>query len=357
MNQMRAILTYRLRRIIAVAVLLFIVSSLGYMVLEGYSPLEAVYMTAITLSTVGFGEVKPLSPVGRLFTIGVIIVGVGTGAYLFSTLAEYIVAGEFTGVLRQRRMLQRLSELRDHYIVCGFGRVGEQVALELHGQGLPLVVVDKDPAVADHCDRHNIPYVIGDATEDETLIEVGIERARGLVAVLDTDADNVFVVLSARSLNPNLMIVARAATESTESKLLKAGADRVVSPYVMAGHRLVSLLLRPNVVHFLDTALRSKDLELWLEEIVIHPDSPLVGKTLEEAEIRKRTGANVLAIIRPAEHRLVDWSPQLRLQSGDVLIVLGKEEQLAALAALAKDTRLVRPSRWREVMSQLVESG
>ncbi len=356
MNNVRHVLTYRLRRILAIALLLFLLSTVGYMLLEGFSPVEAIYMTVITLSTVGFGEVRPLSTVGRLFTVGVIIIGVGTGAYLFGTLAEYIVAGELTGTLRQRRMMQKLAQLQEHYIVCGFGRVGEQVALELHRQGLPLVVVDMDPAVMEHCDRHGIPYVIGDATEDETLRQAGIERARGLVAVLDSDADNVFVVLSARTLNPNLMIVARAATENTERKLLKAGADRVVSPYTMAGHRLVSLLLRPNVIHFLDTALRSRDLELWLEEIEIHENSFLVGQTLEEAQIRTRTGANVLAIIRPAERRLVDWSPQLRLQGGDVLIVLGRQEQLAALAALAGDTRAVRPSHWREIMSQLIDT-
>ena len=350
---MRNGLTSRLRSILIIALTLFLVSTMGYILLEGYTPIEAIYMTVITLSTVGFGEVRPLSDAGRLFTVGVIIVGVGTGAYLFGTLAEYIVAGELTGTLRQRRMAQKLAQLSNHYIVCGFGRVGEQVAMELHAQRLPLVVVDKDPAIVDHCDRHDIPYVIGDATEDETLRRAGIERARGLVAVLDTDADNVFVVLSARALNPDLMIVARAATEDAERKLLKAGADRVVSPYVMAGNRLVSLLLRPNVVHFLDTALRSAELELWLEEVEIHPHSPLVGKTLEEAQIRSRTGANVLAIVRPSEHRMVDWSPQLRLQAGDVLITLGRQDQVAALAQLAGDTRAVRPSHWREVMSQL----
>ncbi len=350
---MRNTLTERLRSILIVAFSLFLVSSAGYMLLEGYTPVEAVYMTVITLSTVGFGEVRPLSDAGRLFTVGVIIVGVGTGAYLFSTLAEYIVAGELTGNLRQRRMAKKLAKLREHYIVCGFGRVGEQVAMELHAQRLPLVVIDQNPAVMDHCDRYDIPYVIGDATDDDTLRQAGIERARGLVAVLDTDADNVFVVLSARALNPNLMIVARAATEDAERKLLKAGADRVVSPYVMAGNRLVSLLLRPNVVHFLDTALRSAELELWLEEIEVHPDSPLVGKTLEEAQIRSLTGANVLAIVRPSEHRMVDWSPHLRLQAGDILITLGRQDQVAALAQLAGDTRAVRPSHWREVMSQL----
>ncbi len=349
-------LARRLERIFGVAVLLFLASTVGYMWLENYPLVDALYMTAITLSTVGFGEVHPLSTVGRIFTIGVIIVGVGTGAYLFSTLAEYIIAGELEGTLRQRRMMRVLEKMRNHYIVCGYGRVGEQVAQELHTQGMPFVVVEQDPAVVERCERRGVPYVIGDATEDDTLRQAGIERARGLVAVLDTDADNVFVVLSARTLNPNLMIVARATTEDAERKLLKAGADRVVSPYLMAGYRIVSLLVRPNVIHFLDTALHSQDLELWLEEIEIMPGSSLVGKTLGEAAIRTRTGANILAIIRPTEHRLIDWSPEVELRSGDILIVLGKKEQLEELARLAGDERLIRPARWRDLMKELRRS-
>ncbi len=354
---MNRTLTQRLRNVLGVAVLLFLGSIAGYMILEGYTLLEALYMTVITLSTVGFGEVRPLSPAGRLFTVGVIMVGVGTGAYLFSTLADYIVAGELAGTLRQRRMARMLARLHDHYIVCGFGRVGEQVVQELRRQNLPFVVIDRNPDVGERCERHNIPYIIGDATDDEILRQAGIDRARGLVAVLDTDADNVFVVLSARTLNPKLMIVARATTEDAEHKLLKAGADRVVSPYTMAGYRIVSLLTRPNVIHFLETALYSANLELWLEEVEIAPTSPLVGKTLEEAAIRNVTGANVLAIIRPAEHRLIEWSPTVRLQAGDVLIVLGKKEHLERLADLAGDRRLVRPDRWRRLMKDLRREG
>ncbi len=345
----------RLRRILGVAVALFVVSTVGYMWLEGYTLVEALYMTVITLSTVGFSEVRPLSAVGRLFTVGVIIVGVGTGAYLFSTLADYIVAGELAGTLRQRRIAKMLEKLHHHYIVCGYGRVGEQVAHELRRQNMPFVVIDQNPEIIERCERHGVPYLLGDATDDEVLLQAGIERARGLVAVLNTDADNVFVVLSARALNPNLMIVARATSDDAERKLLKAGADRVVSPYTMAGYRIVSLLTRPHVIHFLDTALHSANLELWLEEIEVVPGSPLVGQTLEEAAIRNVTGANVLAIIRPAEQRLIEWSPTVRLEAGDVLIVLGKKEQLERLADLAGDRRLVRPARWRALMEELRE--
>jgi len=344
-------LTRRLERIVALAVLLFFVSVGGYMWLEGYSLVDAVYMTAITLSTVGYGEVRPLSDMGRLFTVGVIIVGVGTGAYLFSTIAEYIVAGEFQGTLKQRRVMRAIKKLRDHYVICGYGRVGQQVAEELRTLGLPFVVVDRDREAIERCEQRQLLFVEGDATEDDVLRQAGIGRARGLVAVLNTDADNVFVVLSARSLNPDLMIVARATTEDTERKLLKAGADRVVSPYVMAGYRMASLLMRPNVITFLDTAMRSQDLELWIEEIEVSPESALVGQTLAEANIRSLTGANVLAIVRGREHRLVDWSPELRLEANDILIVLGKRGQLEALARLAGDKRFARPSRLHQAIA------
>ncbi len=350
---LRAPLTRRLERVLAVAILLIIVSVVGYMWIEGYPLLDALYMTVITLSTVGFGEVRPLSPLGRAFTILIILVGVGTGAYLFGTIVEYLVAGELMETWRQRRIMRALEALQEHYIVCGYGRVGEQVVTELLSLGLPCVVIDQDRTAVERCERRGLPFVEGDATEDEVLRQAGIERARGLVAVLDTDADNVFVVLSARSLNQELMIVARATTEDAERKLLKAGADRVVSPYAMAGYRIVSLLVRPHVVGFLDTAMRSQNLELWLEEIVVSPQSPLIGQTLAEADIRVHTGANVLAIIRGPDHHVVDWSPELRLEANDVLIVLGKQEQLEALAELARSPRFTRVPPLHELIGEV----
>jgi len=343
-------LTRQLSRILLVVVLLFLASVVGFMWIEGYPLLDAVYMTVITLSTVGFGEVHPLSPAGRVFTIAVILLGVGTGAYLFRTIAEYVIAGELAGTLRQRRIMRAIEKLQDHYLVCGYGRVGQQVTTELQSLGFPFVVIDRDRAAIERCEQRGIPFVEGDATEDQVLRRAGIERARGLVAVLDSDADNVFVVLSARSLNPNLMIVARATSEDVERKLLKAGADRVVSPYIMAGYRIASLLVRPHVVGFLDTALHSQDLELWLEEIVVSPESPLVGQSLAEANIRAHTGANVLAIIRGPQHRVVDWSPELQLEPNDILIVLGKPAQLEALAELAGSRRFPRVSRLHELV-------
>jgi len=315
--------------------LVLAVSVLGYMRLEGYTLTEAVYMAVITLSTVGYGEVRPLSPVGRWFTIGVIVVGVGTGAYVFGALVDYIVSGQLQARFQERQRMRALAAMKDHVVVCGFGRVGQQVVAELQAMGEPVVVIDRNPEVLERCERKGVLSVEGDATDDEVLLQAGIERAKGLVTVLESDADNLFVVVSARTLNPRLQVVTRATTEAAARKLRRAGADRVVEEYAMAGHRIVSHLLRPHVIDFLDAALRTEELELWLEEIRVAEGSPLVGKTLAEANIRSLTGANVLAVARHQDERIVDWSPQLRLQAGDILIALGRREQLEALVALA----------------------
>ncbi len=332
-------LRIRLQYSLSFALLLFFISMVGYRWLEDFSWSEAFYMTIITLSTVGFGEVRPLTPEGRIFTALVIVIGVIIIAVLFSTLTEYVIAGELTGSINKRRLMQKINNLKEHYIVCGFGRVGEQVTAELLNLGMPCIVVDQNKIAIEQCEHLQLNYVEGDATENETLLQAGIERARGLVAALSSDADNVFVVLSARSLNPDLTIVGRSTGEESEDKLRMAGADRVVSPYRMAGYRIVNQLTRPHVTDFLDTAMRSKGLDLWLEEIRVAPQSILVSQSMGDAEIRSKTGANILSILRGEHHQLLDWSPELRLQAEDMLIVVGNPEELKALADLAEDTR------------------
>ncbi len=331
----RARLASRRVRLTLWVLVVFLASVLGYVLLEGYTLAEAVYMVVITLSTVGYGEVQPLSPAGRWFTVGVIVVGVGTGAYVFTALVDYIVSGQLQARFQERQRMKALENLRDHVVVCGFGRVGQQVVAELRAIGVPVVVIDHNPDVLERCERQGVLSVAGDATDDDVLLQAGIARAKGLVTVLESDADNLFVVVSARTLNPRLQVVTRATTETAARKLRRAGAARVVEEYAMAGHRLVSHLLRPHVIDFLDAALRTEDLALWLEEIRVTAASPLVGKTLAETDIRSLTGANVLAVARHQDERIVDWSPRLRLQAGDILIALGRREQLAALASLA----------------------
>ncbi len=340
-------LLQRMRRLLLFLVVLVIAGTIGYILLEGFRPLDAFYMTIITISTVGFQEVRPLSDAGRIFTTILVLIGVGAGAYTFGTIAEFLIAGELAGTLKRRRIMRAIERLHGHYIICGYGRVGEQVARGLADEGIPCVVVDQASEAVQRCEQCGILYVMGDATEDETLLQAGITRARGLVAVLDNDAENVFVVLSARSLNPDLIIIARATTKEAESKLRKAGADGVLSPYQLAAHRIVRELTRPHVMIFLEKAM-GNDPELYMEEVRIHPSSELVGKTLGEAELRTRTGANVLSILRGEDEHVMDWAPDLALQAEDVMVVLGRPEQIAALARLAGDEQhLSRVSRRR----------
>jgi len=330
----------RLRQIVLVFVLLVVSSVVGYILIEGYSLIDAIYMTVITLSTVGFGEVQPLSPLGRVFTSAVVLVGVGTAAFLFSTIADYIVAGHLGGSVRMRHVMRTIDKLQEHTIVCGYGRVGEHVSRELDALGVPFVVIEQNAEALERCEECNFLFIAGDATADDTLRQAGIERARGLVAALNSDADNVFVVLSARVLNPDLTIVTRAASGDAEHKLRTAGADRVISPYQIAGHRIVRQLTRPHVISFLETAM-GRDLEFFLEEIQVASESSLVGQSMREADLRLETGANVLSVIREGGQPLTDWSPELQLEANDILIVLGKQEQLKALAELAGDSRVV----------------
>ncbi len=339
---MNKVLRNRLLYSILIAWLLFAISVIGYLWIEDFTLSEALYMTMITLSTVGFGEVKPLSPEGRIFTAIIILIGIVVIAILFSILTEYIIAGELTGTLKKKRMNKKISSLKDHYIICGYGRIGEHVALELNNLKQPFVVIDQDKAAIEHCENADFIYLEGDATNDEVLLQAGITNAVGLVAALNSDADNVFVVLSARSLNPTLTIVARSTQEATEHKLRKAGANRVVSPYNMAGYRIVNQLIRPHVTFLLDIAMRSQGLDLLLDEIEIAEHSLLIGQSIHEANLRARTGANVLTILRGEDHQVVDWSPNLEFQARDMLIVIGKPEELRRLAVLSGDDRYIK---------------
>ncbi len=310
--------------------------TLGYHLIEGWSILDSLYMTAITLTTVGFGELHPLSPAGRVFTIVLIVGGLGILGFISSALVNSLASGELRERFLSRRRKQMLEKLRDHDIVCGFGRMGQHVCNELAQQEKPFVVIDADPAKVTQAAEMGYIVLQGDATMEETLIKAGVHRARGLFAVINSDASNVFTVLTARALEPDLIIVARVNENETISKLKRAGANEVISPYLIGGRRMVHYMEQPGVVDFLDVVMRSSELELRMEEVAITPESPLAGKTLGEAALRSTCGVNVLSLHLPDEGLITNPGSDTVLTIGTHLIALGTKEQLKKLEQITK---------------------
>lgn len=323
-----------LYRLIIPGLLLFLIliaGVVGYKTIEGWSYIDSLYMVVITLSTVGFREVHDLSSAGRIFTIVIIVLGVSTAIFLLSQLLELIIEGQIVGYRRRRKMENSINELKDHYIICGFGRVGHQVAVELAALRIPFVVLDVKPETAEELGAKNIPYIIGDITMDKILIDGGIKRAKGLIASADSDTDNVFVTLSARVINPKLSIIARASSMDAEEKMKKAGADRVISPYFIAGKRMAAVATKPIAIDFLDTVLHSEHVEMELREFKLTADCTLSEKTLGEANIRQQSGAFIMAIRKSSGEFNLQPIAQTKLEVGDILVAIGTPHQLDLL--------------------------
>ncbi len=305
----------------------------GYLVL-GFSLLDAVYQTVTTITTVGFREVHPLGTAGKIFTIVLILAGVGTALYAFGVVLETLVEGHLRRHFERRRMEREIARMAGHTIVCGWGRVGRAVTGYLTGLGASVVVVDHDPLrVAE------VPVLAltGDVTDDDVLRKAGIMRAKSLVTAINTDAENVYVTLSARALRPDLVIVARARTEASEAKLRRAGATRVVNPQRIGGQRIAAAALQPNVVEFLDVVMHDGSLEFRLEEVLVGSGSRLAGHTLAEADLGRTTGALVLAL-RDERGSFVTNPPLgTRIAAGQVLIAIGTRQQLAGLQRAASE--------------------
>jgi voltage-gated potassium channel len=319
-----------------VLVVIITLATLGYTQIEHWRLLDALYMITITLATVGFKEVGPMSDVARIMTMALIIFGVGTVGYTVGQLVEMTVNGEIADYRGKRRMYRKMKELKDHYIICGYGRVGHQVTLEFDAEKVPYVVIDSKAETAKELDSKGTPYIIGDMSQDDLLESAGIERAKGLVACADSDTSNVFVTLSARVLNPKIFIIARASNLATETKLIKAGANRVISPYYIAGNRMASMAIRPIALDFLDTVMHSENVELALEEHAVDNNSAVVGRTLAELNIKQKTGANVLAIKHITGKFDLQPTANTRIEKEDVLVTLGTKTQLNNLKEMIK---------------------
>ena len=323
----------------ALYVLLLAIGSGGYIVIEGWPWTDSVYMTVITVSTVGFGEIRPLSPRGRVLTGGLIILGVSTTAYAFSTLADLIVAGEFRSLIWRKRMQNRIDKMNGHFIVCGYGRVGKHVVNELLANNVPLVVIEILANLGPDLENLGVIPVEGNATDDTALIRAGIEKASGICCCLPNDSDNVYVALTARALSPNLTIISRANSHESERKLQIAGVDHVINPYVTSGRRMARQLIHPNILKFMDVVMHRGEVDILIEDIGVSERSTLRDQTIADTEVRKRLGANILAVRRPDGETFVNPDVEFALRAGDTLIALGTPEQLDHLATEAGDLR------------------
>jgi voltage-gated potassium channel len=305
--------------------------TVGYHVVEGMTFFDAFYMTLITISTVGFSEIKPLSPIGRAVTMVIIVMGISTLTYSLGQVLRIFVEGELLRILGRRKLENRIQALKDHYIVCGYGRIGEVIGRELGRDKTPFVVVEQDAAKVSQLEKAGLLYLEMDATSEEALVRAGIERARGLVTAVTSDADNVFITLTARGLRNDLFILSRASDQKNEDKLLRAGATRVVCPYLIGGRRMAQQLTRPTVIDFIDTAMVERDMGLRMEEEVIGADSPMAGRSLVESRLRQDYGVIVVAIKPRSGEMIFNPLPTQKLTAGDVIVLLGKQEDLERL--------------------------
>lgn len=305
--------------------------TVGFTVIEGYAPFDAFYMTLITITTVGYTEVHPLSHAGRIFNSFVIFFGVTTMFFAIGAMTQSIIQlelGEYFGKRRHRRMIEKLDR---HFIICGYGRVGRNAATELQRSGVPFVVVDREPARAEKAMQAGMLAVAADSTRDETLRSLGVTRARGLVSALATDADNLFVILSAKNLNPQLYVATRAGEEEAEEKLRRAGADAVFAPYTAAGYRLAQAVLRPHVFQFFDVATRSMGLDVDIEQVRVPEVSEFSSRSLQQTGIRRELGVIVLAIRKSDGRMLFNPPAETVISGGDFLIVMGEPKNLRTL--------------------------
>lgn len=313
-----------------IGVLLF-AGSTGFRVLEGWSWFDGLYMTLITMTTVGYGEVHELSEAGKVFNAFLITASFMAGGFLLVTFTQTMLEFELGKLLGRRRMERELNKMKNHYIICGAGRVGRTVAREFRSSNIPCVIIEVDGARADWAEKDEIPVVIGSGMTEETLAQARIEQAAGLVAAVTSDADNLYIVLTARGMREDLKIIARASEETAIPKLKRAGATEVVSPYHFVGHRIAQLFLHPHVMDFADTAFGSSDIDLKIEEVEVNGQSVLAGKTLANCNVRQQTGVMVLALKKANGTLQFNPPPDSVIDRGDYLIVVGGSEHLRKL--------------------------
>lgn len=309
--------------------IIIIVGTLGYHVIEGWNFLESLYTTIQTISTVGYGDYTPQTWEGKLFTIILIIFGVGTMLYTVGMLAETMVEGRLRALAGKGKQDKMIKNIKNHYIVCGCGRIGHLICRELKADKMDFVVIDGDPEVIQRIEEEGFVYYRGDATQDKSLLAAGIKRAKGIVCVLPTDAENLYVILTAKELNPDIYILSRSEEEESEHRLLRAGADRVMSPYTLGGMRMAMAILRPAMLDFIEITTRRQSLELRMEEISVCDGSPIIGKSLEESEIRHEFGLIIVAVKKDSGKMMFNPLANYVIEKGDKLIAMGEDDNVS----------------------------
>lgn len=320
-------------------IMILVVGVIGYSTFLNVNLLDALYMTVITISTVGFQEVAVMTPEAKLFSILIIFLGLSFVGYLFTSLAAFLLEGSMKEILKKRRINNKMKSLENHYILCGAGETGANVIRQFEKKHVPYIVIDNNKERVAALIERGVMALYGDATNEEALIEAGILKARGLISSLSNDADNVFTVLTSRSLNKDLHIIARSIDDHASEKLMRAGANRTISPNEIGGRRMAALMLQPTVISFLDLITHAGDVELDLDEVVLFPGSEFIGLSLKEARIPDKTGLVILAIQKSGTKEMI-FNPgsETILQNGDSMIVLGKSERVLVLKKLSKDS-------------------
>lgn len=329
------------RRLATLAILLAVTltaGTLGFVLIANYSPFDAFYMTVITIATVGYFEVHALSTAGRVFNIFLILFGVSIMFYAVGVVTQTALETSFSDLFQKRRAKKMIDSLKDHFILCGFGRVGRGAAAELQRTGVPFLVMDRNEERVERAIKAGMLAVHADSTRDEMLIEAGVKRARGLVAALSSDADNLFLILSAKGLNPHLAVSARVAEEASEAKMRRAGADAVFMPYAITGYRLAQSILRPHVYEFLDITASTSNLglEIGIEQVLISDGSSMATRSLRDLQLRRDLGVIVLAIRRANGQMEFNPAADAVVDQGDHLIVMGKNEDVRKLEELIR---------------------
>ena len=320
---------------IGLLIVVALCGTLGFHYIEGWAWFDGFYMTITTMATVGYGEIHPLSHAGRIFNSCLIVASVIGAGFTIATFSQALLEFEFGKVFGRRRMERELAKLSDHYIVCGAGRVGRTVVRELRARGQDCVIIEKDPARARWAEDEKIPVIVGNASSEEMLVRARIDRARGFVAAVSSDAENLYIILTARGFRSDLQIIARASEEEATSKLLRAGATQVISPYFFVGRRIAQLFLRPNVLDFIDTAFGTERLDIEIGEVKIPERSALAGKKLADSMIRQEAGVIVLAVKNGEGKMAFNPAEDSIIRPGDCLIVIGGDDRLKKLEALA----------------------